>query len=283
MPTKERLEEINDELLAENARLYRTTERMQEMFGELKELIESRISTPAGAAAPATHPPPEGRPSPEQIARQVSTETMRQFGPVVERMGQVIAAMERAHERAEERLEEADGRQEKLTLSAEEQNRSIRAFTSLIEQARAETELLREAARRTKESFFDLIAQRWRSVLLLTAVAMTVGILAGTYAVREIMRPDQLVIEESQNWRILTYDMDGQQYGRLMGEIKAKRERILYQTDSSQSLSPEQEQQRAAEQSQQSTTGTPPAAAAPANGGQQPRTTTGGRRSRRQP
>jgi hypothetical protein len=108
MPTKEQLEEINDELLAENARLYRTTERtseqMQEMFGELKELIERRVSTPA---ALATLPPPEEKPSAEQIAQRVSFETMQQFAPIVSRMGEVIKTMEEAHDRAEVKIDEA--------------------------------------------------------------------------------------------------------------------------------------------------------------------------------
>jgi uncharacterized protein YoxC len=199
MPTKEQLEDTNDQLRAENTSLRRAGDQMVREFADLREVIESRLQVLATQT-------PSTMPGVNEVARQATQQTIEHLAPLVARMGQVIATMEQAHTRAEERIEEADERQQKLTASAEEQSRHIRTFTTLIGQARAETEMLHEAARQTKESFFDLITERWRSVLLLTVLAMVIGSLATSYAVRQMIAPDQLSFEESQNWRILTYD-----------------------------------------------------------------------------
>ncbi len=266
MPTKEQLEETNDQLRAENASLQRAGDQMVTEFADLREMIENRLQ------ALATQPP--AMPAVNEVAQQATQQTIGELAPLVARMGQVIATMERAHTRAEERIEEADERQQKLTASAEEQSRHIQHFTALIAQARAETAALHEVARQTRESFFDVVAERWRGMVLLTTLAMLVGALAGAYGIRQMMEPDMLTREESDNWRILMYNASEQQRTEMMAEIKAKRQRIEQESDSSQPLS--EAEQAAAQNVNQNSSATP----APASGTQG--RTRSGRRARRQ-
>jgi hypothetical protein len=250
MPTKEQLEEINDELLAENARLYRTTEQVREMFGELKELIESRVQAPAAAATLATQPPLKEKPSPEQIAQKVSAETMQQFAPVVARMGEVIKTMELAHDRAELKIDQAQIQLNRLD-----------EISRLVWDVRQETQGLQTAARLTKESFWDMLEARGMRVLLTVIISLLIGVLIAAYVFRQVTAPDTLTLEASENWQIYTYDMTPEQKAQLMAEIRAKREKIVAEQDSSQ---PSAGEQQTNTNGQTTSAGSPPASAQPA-------------------
>lgn len=251
-------------------------ERMDEMSSELKELIESKVSTPMSLA---TLPPPEEKLSPEQIAQQVSFETMQQFAPVVSRMAKVIEAMERSHTKAGEMLTEQQMQQAAWETASTTHAAQVKRLSTLITAAGDETQALRMAALQTKEGIFDMVATRWGRILFLNIAFLIFGALLVILAYHQFVSPDWLTIERSNNWLIYTDGMTAEQKAQLLTEMKAKRARLEAEQDTSPTAAAGGGQQTTSGGSNSSgqqsvSSGTPPqsAPAQQPNGRQQSRT-----------
>jgi uncharacterized phage infection (PIP) family protein YhgE len=221
MPSKAQLELLNDELLSENDQLRSKNSQRKTEFSEVAQQINGLQAQLKDVSKALSKPAP----TMDSFAQQIA--------PLVERLGEVISTMERASIRADEKMQEMAACRSELEEISQQQNARLSKFSSLIEQAHYKTRELGEMARLNTESLLDMLVERGWRVLLMILISGSLAAIATSLAISRINEPNAVVQQQSDNWYILTYEMTPEQKVELMNGIRAKRQRLERETDSS--------------------------------------------------
>ena len=204
MPTKQELEAINDELLAENGQLRRESneqaERLEALFEslqEMKSMLEAVASRPARTRA-----------SREEFAAQIE--------PIVSGLKGMI-------ESARGQIREQDKRAQLLQTMLDRNEETSREFLNTLGAVKAQT-------RQLGEYLSEWSGQPRLTLLKVTGAMLASTILAGllvAFLVSWRVQPTRTLLEDATKWRVYTEEMPPEQVRQIEQQIENK----LYQRE----------------------------------------------------
>lgn len=204
MPTKQELEAINDELLAENGQLRRESSEVAERLAALSESLQEMKPLLEAVASK----PQRTRASREEFAAQIE--------PIVNGLKGVI-------ESARQQTIEQNKRAQLLQTMLDRNEQASREFMNTISAARAQTHQL-------SEHLSEWQGQPRITVLKIAGATFLSMIVAGVMIVSFAswkLSPTRTMIEDATKWRVLTEEMPAEKVRQLEQQIENK----LYQRE----------------------------------------------------
>jgi len=209
MPTKQELETINDDLLAENSQLRREgseqTARLEALTGNLQQ-IAARLE------AAASRPP---RSAPNNQTASSRDELAAQIEPLVTGLRQMS-------ERAKLETIEQNKRAQILQTMLERNERTSSEFMNSMSAAKRQTDAAEWQTRRLSNYLDEWQGQPRMTMLKVTGAMFLSTILAGlliAFLVQWSLSPTRQLIEDANKWRALTEAMTPEQVRQIESRL----------------------------------------------------------------
>jgi len=152
-------------------------------------------------------------------------ETASQFVEPVMKMSELIATLERVAQRADEKLGDLQFRSGQMLKLIQVQEQQVSTFEALVKRGEITSKNMDSATRAGIDTLLNIWVRRWKGILLSLSAIILLTIFLGTRLHAWAYQPTWLTIEESNYWRLLTYDMKEEEKARLIQRLKAKHPR----------------------------------------------------------
>jgi hypothetical protein len=152
-------------------------------------------------------------------------ETAAQLVEPVIKMSELIATLERVSQRADEKLGDLQFRGGQMLKLIQIQEQQVLTFEALVKRGEITSKNLHAATRAGIDTLLNIWVRRWKGILLSLSAIILLTIFLGTRLHAWAYQPTWLTIEESNYWRLLTYDMKEEEKARLIQRLKAKQPR----------------------------------------------------------
>jgi chromosome segregation ATPase len=151
----------------------------------------------------------------------------------VTKMGDLIATLERVSTMTDQKLGDLAFRGGQMLKLVQTQQQQITLYEGVSDRVNSALRNLQEAMHAGTEMILGIwVRRRWRVLSSVgVIVLLTVGLSMLVH--RQIYQPTWLTIEESNYWRLHTYDMKETDKQRLIELLKAKQRRLQQQNGTS--------------------------------------------------
>jgi chromosome segregation ATPase len=171
------------------------------------------------------------------LAEKLQDDNLKELATKLEepvtKIGDLIATLERVSTMTEQRLGDLAFRSGQMLKLVQTQQQQITLYEGVSDRVNSALQNLQGAMHAGVDTLLDIwVRRRWR-VLSSVGVIVLLTVSLSSLIHRQIYQPTWLTIEESNYWRLYTYEMTDTEKQHLVELMKARQRRLQQQNNTS--------------------------------------------------